>query len=369
MTNRTAFPTIVAIALFSFITAGAVFAQEELPPQTLFKNVHVWDGTSEGITKKINVLIEGNLIKKVRAEETDAHAEATIIDANGKFLIPGLIDSHVHFNLSMSGGRLGMESSRWDSMAVMGVAAAQDWLADGFTTARDMGGMHDGFRRVVDAGLIDGPRMYLATGMISQSSGHADMLLDSQSSPAHSSLVRLEVTHIADGEDEMRKAVRRNFSLGANIIKIMIGGGVAGAKGPMFSSQYTDGEIKVAIEEAATRDAYVAAHIYIDEHIKRALNLGVMSIEHGQFISEETAKLMKEKGAFISPYIVSVQSDEIFKHPIFGNKNSFEYPRVIEMKENSKNFVNVIKKVKPNIVFSSDIVSTNWCRIQTTERS
>ena len=84
-----------------------------------------------------------------------------------------------------------------------------------------------------------------------------------------------------------------------------------------------------------------------DEHIARALNLGVMSIEHGQYISESTAKLMKKKGAFISPYIASVQSDEIFKHPtIFGNKNSLRVaPRVVEMKENSKNFV-VASRIK-----------------------
>ena len=139
----------------------------------------------------------------------------------------------------------------------------------------------------------------------------------------------------------------------------MMGGGVAGAKGPMHAGQYSDEEVRVAVEESATRDAYVAAHIYQDAHIKRALDLGVMSIEHGQFISEETARLMKKKGAFISPYIASVVSDEIFEHPVFGNKNSFEYARVIEMKENSKDFVEIIKTVMPNIVFSSDIVSTN----------
>jgi imidazolonepropionase-like amidohydrolase len=338
-----------------------VSAQEPQPKLTLISNVKIFDGVNDTLHENKHVLVKDNLIETISDESLAViqTENTTMIDGKGMTLMPGLIDSHVHFNLSMDGGRPGMESSRWDYIAVMGVAAAQDWLADGFTTARDMGGMHDGLRRVIDAGLIDGPRLYLATGMISQSSGHADMLLDSQSNPADSSLVKLEITHIADGEDEMRKAVRRNFSLGANIIKIMIGGGVAGAKGPMFAGQYTDDEIRVAVEEAATRDAYVAAHIYFDEHIERALNLGVMSIEHGQFISEKTAKLMKKKGAYISPYIASVQSDEIFKHPIFGDKNSFEYPRVIEMKENSKNFVDIIKTVKPNIVFSSDIVSTN----------
>jgi imidazolonepropionase-like amidohydrolase len=349
----------LVLATYLFASLGLVsYAQDAPEPaQTLFQDVRVFNGTDNQLLD-VDVLVEGNLIKAI-GKDIVAREDATVIDGQGKTLMPGLIDSHVHFNLSMGGGRQGMEAARWDYMAVMGVAAAQDWFADGFTTARDMGGMHDGLRRAIDAGLIEGPRLYLATGMISQSSGHADMLLDSQSVPTQSSLVRLEITHIADGVEEVRKAVRRNFSLGANLIKIMIGGGIAGAKGPMYAAQYTDEEISVAVREASVRDAYVAAHIYEDAHIERALNLGVMSIEHGQYISENTARLMKKKGAFISPYIASVVSDEIFKHPLFGNKNSFEYPRVIEMKEKSGDFVEIIKKVKPNIVFSSDIVSTN----------
>ena len=347
------------VVLFVFAFSALAAAQDQPPKQTLFTNTNVFNGTENRLYENHSVLVEDNLIKTISADQITANADATVIDGRGKTLMPGLIDSHVHFNLSMSGGRLAMESSRWDYIAVMGAAAAQDWLADGFTTARDMGGMHDGLRRVIDAGLIDGPRLYLSTGMISQTSGHADMLMESQSDPTESNLVKLQITHIADGPEEMRKAVRKNFALGANITKIMMGGGVAGAKGPMHAGQYSDEEVRVAVEESATRGAYVAAHIYQDAHIKRALDLGVMSIEHGQFISEETARLMKKKGAFISPYIASVQSDEIFNHPVFGNKSSFEYARVIEMKESSKDFVEIIKTVMPNIVFSSDIVSTN----------
>ena len=176
-----------------------VAAQDTEPSWTLITNVNIFDGLNDGLMPG-DVLIENNLITEI-GPNLNAPSEAIVIDGGGRTLMPGLIDSHVHFNLSMDGGRQGMESSRWDYMAVMGVAAAQDWIADGFTTARDMGGMHDGLRKVIDAGLIEGPRLYLATGMISQSSGHADMLLDSQSDPAHSSLVRLEITHIADGEE------------------------------------------------------------------------------------------------------------------------------------------------------------------------
>ena len=223
---------LVGVFMVGFLATSQAHAQDESQPnRVMFTNVNVFDGVSESLEMNTNVLVEDNLVAAVGPSITLPEG-AEVIDGGGRTLMPGLIDSHVHFNLSMDGGRQGMESSRWDYLAVMGAAAAQDWLADGFTTARDMGGTHDGLRRVIDSGLMDGPRLYLATGMISQSSGHADMLLDSQTDPAQSNLGKLEITHIADGEDEMRKAVRRNFSLGANIIKIMIGGGVAGAKGP-----------------------------------------------------------------------------------------------------------------------------------------
>lgn len=349
----------ITALIAGLLSIGATVAQDDPPPpQILFKNVQVFNGT-ENKLHDVDVLVEGNLIKEV-AKGAAARADATVIDGGGKTLMPGLIDSHVHFYLSMDGGRPGMETSRWDYFPAMGAVAAQEWLADGFTTVRDAGGMHDGLRRVVDAGMLDGPRMYLACGMVTQSSGHGDMLPEGQeATPEDSNLVKLGITLIADGPDEVRKAVRQNFSRGANFVKIMMGGGVAGAKGPLWAGQYTDAEITAAVEEAASRDLYASAHIYQDIHIKRALELGVKGIEHGQFISEETAELMKEKGGFISPYVASVVSDEIFKHPVFGNKKSFEYARTMDMKKGTEDFVRVIKKVKPLVVFSSDIVSTN----------
>ena len=287
--------------LLAIYPAAVVGAEEGPKPQTLFTNVNIFDGKNDALSEGMSVLVEGNFIKKVAKGEIEARDDATVIDGGGRTLMPGLIDSHVHFYLSMGGGRIGMETSRWDYFPAMGAAAAQEWLADGFTTVRDMGGMLDGLRKVIDAGLLDGPRMYLAGSTISQTSGHGDTLLDGQMGPGENNLARLGLFVVADGPEEIRKAARKSFSYGATIIKIMMGGGVAGAKSPMFAPQYTNTEIKAAVEEAASRDVYVAAHIYNDEQIKRALNLGVKSIEHGQFISEETAILLKEKGGLSAP--------------------------------------------------------------------
>ena len=210
-------------------------------PQTLFTNVDIFNGTDDRLYENHSVLVEGNLIKSISDGTITPGPNATVINGGGRTLMPGLIDSHVHFYLSMDGGRPAMEASRWDYMASMGAAAAGEWIADGFTTVRDMGGMLDGLRTVVDAGLIDGPRMYLAGSTISQSGGHADMTLPGMNNnPGHANLVRLGVTKIADGEVEVRRAVRQNFSVGASFAKIMIGSGVAGSKSPMFASQYSD---------------------------------------------------------------------------------------------------------------------------------
>ena len=392
--------TITAVVFGLLTIASSSVAQDvaAIPDEvTLFKNVRIFDGTTNGLKESLDVLVVRNRIQKIAKnipiaasikievgqsvrkvadpygqqgtysfQVTDQEGKKSrkqvavkVIDGGGMTLMPGLIDSHVHFNLSMDGGRPGMEQSRWDTMSAYGMAAAQEWFADGFTTVRDMGGMSDGLRRVIDRDLIVGPRIYLCGGMISQTSGHGDILLESQTDPKENNLSKLGVIHIADSPDEVRKAVRKNFNLGATHMKVMMAGGIAGNKSPTFASQYTDAEIRAAVEEAATRDAYVAVHVYRDEHIRRALKLGVMSIEHGQFISEDTARLVKEKGAFIAPYIASVQSDEILKHPVYGNRNSFEYERVLEMKEKTRNFVDIVKRVKPNIVFSIDVVSTN----------
>lgn len=384
-----AFSAVLAVGF------GAAHAQQEPPSVTLFKNVVVFDGTTDGLLD-LDVLVVGNRIHTVaedipesgtweveagpggpsysplsggglgytfiiEGEQGPTTVELTpnIIDGGGRTLMPGLIDSHTHLNLSMDSGRTGMEIARWDYMAAHAAAGALEWFYDGFTTVRDMGGMADGLRRVIDNGLMEGPRIYSAAGMITQTAGHGDLMFESQTDPSQSNTARLGIYHIANSPDEVRAAVRKNFNAGATHMKIMMAGGVASKKGPFEAGQFTDEEIKAAVEEAATRGTYVAAHLYIDSHIRRALELGVMTIEHGQFLQEDTARLMKEKGAFISPYIASVQSDEILTHPVYGNPNTFEYARTLMMKRGSENFAEVIKTVQPNIVFSIDIVSTN----------
>jgi imidazolonepropionase-like amidohydrolase len=346
--------TILAAGLLAFGSMAAL-AQDEKPPQILFTNVHVFDGVNEARIEDASVLVEGNLIKTVSTDPIDA-PDAMVIDGGGRTLMPGLIDSHTHLNMNGDGGLVAMAGTRWDEIASRSVAQAQEWFADGFTTMRDMGGTASGLKRTIDAGLLDGPRIYPSASYISQTSGHGDMVLGSENqTPESSNYVRLGITQIVDGADAVRRAVRRNFAEGASQIKLMVGGGISSEKGPLFASQFTDAEISAAVEEAAARDTYVAVHVYQDAHIRRALDLGVMSIEHGQFISLETAQYLKEKGAYIAPFTAGITA-EAFQHPAYSVPGTPQYTKGHEFQRDSENFVEIMKTVQPNLVMAVDIV-------------
>ncbi len=347
-------PMLIAASLL--LASTGLLAQDEAPAQILFENVRVFDGTSEKLTAKTNVLVEGNLIKAV-GSSVRGGAGATVVDGGGGILMPGLIDTHVHFNMNESNLNA-IEAARWDRIASVAAGHARDWLMDGFTTVRGMGSNADGLKETIDEGVLAGPRFYPSGSYISQTSGHGDLLMVSKNvDPLSTNTIRLGLTQLADGPDAVRRAVRRNFADGASQIKIMIGGGVSSEKGPLFASQFTDEEIRAAVEEATTRDTYVAVHVYQDAHVRRAIELGVKSIEHGQFLSEETAMLAKEKGVFISSYLAGVLSDQLFEHPVYGLEGSPQNLKAIEMKEGAKNFVEIMRKVQPKMGFAIDVVT------------
>jgi imidazolonepropionase-like amidohydrolase len=352
ITNRTLLVCLLSLTLH----VPQLQAQDDAPKAsyTLIENVRIFDGLNNRLTPG-DVLIENNLIKSI-GDIKSAPEGTKVIDGGGRTLMPGMIDSHVHFNMAIEGGLGAIESSRWDRIGAVAASCAQEWFADGFTTVRDMGGMGDGLKLTIDQGFLDGPRIYPSGSYISQTSGHGDLLLGSQRDPRTSNMVRLGVAQLADGPDAVRAAARKNIAEGATQLKIMIGGGISSEKGPMFAPQYTDAEIRAAVEEAATRETYVAVHVYHSAHIRRALMLGVKSIEHGQFIDEPTAVLLKEQGAFISPFVAGL-SPEALLHPVYGKKGSPQNKKSLEFQELSKSFVAIIEKVKPKVVFAIDVVN------------
>ncbi|WNC73992.1 amidohydrolase family protein [Thalassotalea psychrophila] len=343
-----------------FVAASVLIAgmsiNSVMAAQTLFTNVNVFNGTEDKIYSDLNVLVDGNKITVISAKDISVKDDAMIIDGTGKTLMPGLMDTHVHPNMLIEGGLLAIESARWDEIGAVAAGNTQEWLYEGFTTIRGMGATPNGLKKTIDKGIIDGPRIYPSGSYISQTSGHADIVMASmQENPENSNLVKLGLTQLADGEDEIRKAVRRNFAVGASQIKLMIGGGISSLKGPLFAAQFTDAEITAAVEEAAARDTYVAVHVYQDKHVQRAIRLGVKSIEHGQFISEETARMGKEAGVFFQGNLAGM-SPALLEHPVYGG-NPIVRAKVEEFIEDSKNYTNIIRKVQPNMAFTADLVN------------
>jgi imidazolonepropionase-like amidohydrolase len=230
--------------------------------------------------------------------------DSDVLDAGGLTLMPGLIDAHVHAGLTTldlgalahrPATRLGIEAKN----------VLEGMLSRGFTTVRDAGGLDIGMQEALEAGLIRGPRVFRSGRVLSQTGGHGDT--NPPGRHLHLCACHIESTqfaHIADGPDAVRRAVREELKGGAHQIKVMAGGGVATPTDPIDMVQYTPEEIRVAVQEAASRRTYAFAHAYVPDAIIQAVEAGVRSIEHGNLLDERAASVMAEHGTFLVPTLV-----------------------------------------------------------------
>jgi len=290
---------LAALALFASVSAG--MAQDA--PQTLFTNVHVFDGVAEQRIENANVLVEGNLIKSVLTDPIEA-AGATVIDGGGRTLMPGLIDAHWH-NMYIGIPIQALVNGDMIEVAARAVPKAEAVLMRGFTTVRDMGGPAESLKKIIDAGVVLGPRILPSGPGISQSSGHFDYR-DYRAIPQGDGdtmdyWYRTRMFALADGVPEMLRRVRENLRMGASQIKLATGGGVSSVYDPLDVAEYTLEEIKAAVDAAADWNTYVAVHVMTDRAIRKSIEAGVKSIEHGYFASDETLELMAEKGVWLDP--------------------------------------------------------------------
>jgi imidazolonepropionase-like amidohydrolase len=275
------------------------------PETTLFQNVRVFDGKSGTVSAASNVLIKGNIIASVSTADiaVDPKASPTIISGGGRVLMPGLIEAHWHAMMVAPTFATALTAD----MGYINLVAGQEaeaTLMRGFTTVRDMGGPTFGLKRAIDEGITAGPRIYPSGAFISQTAGHGDFrqLSDiprTQNTPL-SYAERIGVAAIADSPDEVRLRTRENLMRGASQIKLMAGGGVSSPFGPLDTTQYTEAELHAAVEAAEDWGTYVAVHAYTPRSIKRAIDAGVLCIEHGHLLDDATAKLMAEKGIWLS---------------------------------------------------------------------
>jgi imidazolonepropionase-like amidohydrolase len=273
---------------------------------TAFSNVKVFDGRSNRLTEPMNVRVRGNTIDKISAEPipTDRRADTQLIDGGGRTLMPGLIDAHWHTMLVRPSPPAA--ALAWDVGYTNLVAAAEakETLLRGFTTVRDLGGPAFGLKRAIDEGLVAGPRIYPCGAVITITSGHGDFRQRFEvpriiGGPP-SRMEQLGASMVADSPDEVRVRVREQLMLGATQIKLTAGGGVASPHSPLDACTFTEAELRAAVEAAENWGTYVAVHAYTPESIRRAIAAGVKCIDHGHLMDEPTAKLMAERGIWLS---------------------------------------------------------------------
>jgi imidazolonepropionase-like amidohydrolase len=281
----------------------SAMAQEAQPvSKVLITNASIFDGKSDKLTEPMSVLVEGNKISRI-ANSIPAPSDATVIDGGDKVLMPGLMDMHVHLTWNMGMGEY-MDSPA-DYIAALALFEAENTLMRGITTVRDTGGQVMGIRRAIDLGYHVGPRIYAAGATISMTSGHTDFRLRNifprqLGGPAVTEVEMLRGTVIADGVPEVLTASREQFRQGADFLKVIVGGAVSGLRDPLDVAEYSDEEIEAAVGEAIRWNTYAAVHGYTDRAIQSALKAGAMSIEHAHLATEETVKMIAEKGAFLS---------------------------------------------------------------------
>jgi imidazolonepropionase-like amidohydrolase len=228
------------------------------------------------------------------------------VNGGGKrTLMPGLIDCHVHVFLTEVNIR-NLESVPLTLLTAKSAELMRGMIDRGFTTVRDAGGADWGTKTAVDSGLIPGPRMFISCRSIGPTGGHNDRNRRTDIGPpclCCNGMVFIRA--IADGPDQVRKAAREQMRQGADQVKLMVSGGVASPYDPLESLQFTEEEIRAAVEEAHAFGRYVLTHAYTPEAITRAVKCGVRTIEHGNLVDRPTAQLMAQKGVYMVPNLIA----------------------------------------------------------------
>jgi imidazolonepropionase-like amidohydrolase len=279
-------------------------AAQEGSAVTLFENVRIFDGKSASLSAASNVLVRGNVIERISIAPiaVDRRADTRIIAGGGRTLMPGLIDNHWHAMLARTTPAQAFGDVGYNNLAAGDEAT--DTLMRGFTTVRDVGGPVFGLKHAIDDGIVKGPRIYPSGAMITVTSGHGDFRqLTDLPRTIGGMLTRMEQIGgaiVADSPDEVRVRAREQLMQGASQVKLTAGGGVSSPFSPLDVTTFTEAELRAAVEAAENWGTYVAAHAFTPAAIQRSIAAGVKCIEHGTLMDEETAKLIAEKGIWLS---------------------------------------------------------------------
>jgi imidazolonepropionase-like amidohydrolase len=276
-------------------------AQAQQHSAVLFQNVRIFDGKSGALSAPSNVLVRNDKIEKISAAPITADAQ--VIHGAERVLMPGLIDAHWHAMLVRPATPAAGLAGDVGYNNLLAAAEATATLMRGFTTIRDLGGPTFGLKRAIDEGLVAGPRIYPSGAVITTTGGHGDFRQLFELPRGIGTLSRMErigASTVADSPDEVRLRVREQLMQGASQIKLTAGGGVASPHSPLDVSTFTEPELRAAVEAAENWGTYVTTHAYTPVTIQRSIAAGVKCIEHGHLMDEATARLMAEKGIWLS---------------------------------------------------------------------
>jgi imidazolonepropionase-like amidohydrolase len=280
------------------------------------KAARMFDGRSNALVQNGVVLVQGDRIVDA-GSNLAIPGSARVIDVGDATLCPGFMDAHTHLTSDFSGDfnrrRLDELDLNVSEQAIIATAHARATVEAGFTTVRDLGSRFVASREFVDValrnsinkGVIVGPRMLVATKGIGSTGGHFD-----PTSGFRDFLFGREPDYtdgIADGPDEIRKAVRFEVKNGADVIKAAVSGGVLSLADEVDTPQLTPAEIVALVDESHRLRKKVAVHCHGDQAAREAVEAGVDSIEHGSFMKPETLTLMKKKGTFLTPTLMATE--------------------------------------------------------------
>ena len=289
--------------VLSLVLAVSAMAQEPKPgSKVLITNANILDSNKGTLAEGMSLLVEGNKIARI-AKSIPAPDGATVIDAKGRTLTPGLIDAHVH--LMWNVGEMALMYAAPDYLAALTLVEAKATLLRGYTSVRDTAGNVMGGKKAIDQGHFEGPRIWACGAGIGMTAGHGDLRPYAQRPRAlggwqWNDIESIGIAVMADGVPEVLAASRLQMRKGAHFLKMFTSGAVSGLYDPLDIGEYSFEEIKAAADEAKRWNTYLAVHTYNDVATQRALEAGAMSIDHAHLITEPTIKMIAEKGAYLS---------------------------------------------------------------------
>lgn len=305
-------------------------------PELRISNVSVFDSVDAKVIGPMDVTVRDGLVASVVPAEPSGAAGPTI-DGTGKTLIPGLIDAHWHAMFTTIPAAVA-QLSEIGYVVARAIVSARETLLRGFTTVRDLGGPVFGIKQAIDEGAIPGPRIFPAGGFISQTGGHGDFRLPNEvprgvaGHLSYSEIIGAAV--IADGEAEVLRGAREMLRRGASQVKLMAGGGCASPYDPLDVAQYTEAEMRAAVEAAENWGTYVTVHAYTPRAIRAAVDAGVRCIEHGHLADEATAAMLAERDIWwcLQPFLNDADAvplppanQEKFRQMTAGTDTAYEF--------------------------------------------